>query len=202
MTLHKGIRRMTTDVLSDYGEAHYLQNARLKRTGEMGRRAGLGKSNMAQLAGPVQFMIGAWSNAPFIVNGTGGSITGTEDPLALWIGATMRIPGGQAGVPAAPVINSISELPASPQLYPAGMVTFTPNVTYDGLSGPLIYQWEVSMIGAANQANIVGNINDPTATYDFDAAALPDNYEALAGLTVTTTIGGLSDNMQYFFTVL
>lgn len=97
--VYKGMRRMTTDVLADYGQAHYLQNVRLKRVGEMGRRAGLGKSNMAQLAGPVQFMIGGWSNVPFIINGTGGSITGTEDPLAHWTAATLRIPGGVGGGP-------------------------------------------------------------------------------------------------------
>lgn len=201
--LYKGIRRMTTDVLADYGQAHYLQNVRLKRTGELGRRAGLGKSNMAQQAGPVQFLIGAWSNVPFIVNGTGGDVTGTEDPLALWVGATMRRPGGDAGVPAAPTINFFTENPASPGIYPVGLVTFTPNITYDGLSGPLIYSWEASMSdGFGLQANISGATNNPTAVYNFDAAALPANYEALVGLTVSTTLNGFSANSQYFYPVL
>ena len=94
---HKGIRRKTTDVLEDYGQAHYLQNARLKRIGELGRRAGLGKSTMAQLAGPVQFMIAGWNYEPYIVNGTGGSLFGNADPLAKWTGSTLRIPEGEGG---------------------------------------------------------------------------------------------------------
>ena len=33
--VYQGIRRKTTDVLNDYGQAHYLQNVRLKRVGEL-----------------------------------------------------------------------------------------------------------------------------------------------------------------------
>ena len=94
---YKGIRRKTTAVLSDYGQCHYLQNVRLKRIGELGRRAGLGKSTMAQLAGPVQFMIGCWNYESFIVNGTSGNITGNANPLPQWTGVTLRIPGGDVG---------------------------------------------------------------------------------------------------------
>ncbi len=94
---YKGIRRKTTDILEDYGQAHYVQNVRFKRIGELDRRAGIGKSNMAKLAGPVQFMIGSWNYEPYIINGTGGDVSGNADPLAKWTGATLRIPGGGSG---------------------------------------------------------------------------------------------------------
>ncbi len=180
--LHKGIRRKTTDVLDDYGQAHYLQNVRLKRVGEVGRRAGLGKSTMAQLAGPVQFMIGAWSNVPYIVNGTGGSVTGEEDPRALWTGATMRIPDGQVGQPAAPTINFITPNPTSPPAtYVVGVVTFTADITYDGLSGPLIYAWTAPDAGFAQAVIIVDDANP--ASFNFDALCNPGAYNY--SLTVT-----------------
>lgn len=140
--LHKGIRRKTTDVLDDYGQAHFLQNVRLKRVGELGRRAGLGKSTMAKLNGPVQFMIGGTSNEPYIVNGTGGTVEGNADPLPYWTGGTLRIPTGDAGQPQAPTITNISFSPASgTTLYVVGNVTATVTVVYDGLSGPLEYDW-------------------------------------------------------------
>lgn len=189
--LHKGIRRKTTDVLDDYGQAHYLQNVRLKRVGEMGRRAGLGKSNMAQLAGPVQFMIGAWSNESFIVSGTGGSVTGTEDPLAYWTAATMRIPGGQAGQPVAPTIVSITATPAT-AAYPAGTVLLTAVIAYDGLSGALSYLWENYTVGAGTPTLVINNANP--GEYDFNAGCTPDTYSrgGADGLTVTTALNGFS----------
>ena len=178
--LHKGMRRMTTDVLDDYGQAHYLQNVRLKRVGEVGRRAGLGKSTMAQLAGPVQFMIGAWSNVPYIINGTSGSVTGEEDPLALWTAATMRIPDGLAGEPAAPVIDSIVYSPTSPQPYTAGTVTMTATVTYDGLSGALSYSWSWT-IGPATPTPVAPAVNP--GVFDFGGFCIPGVY----GGTLTVT---------------
>ncbi len=188
---YRGMRRMTTDVLDDYGQAHYLQNVRLKRVGEMGRRAGLGKSTMAQLAGPVQFMIGAWSNAPYIVNGTGGAVTGTENPLAYWTGATMRIPDGQVGQPSAPVIVSVTATPAT-AAYPAGTVFLTAVVTYDGLSGALSYLWQNYNIGAGTPTLVINNANP--GEYDFNAGCIPDTYSrgAADGLTVTTALNGFS----------
>lgn len=187
--VHKGIRRKTTDVLDDYGQSHYLQNVRLKRIGEMGRRAGLGKSTMAQLAGPVQFMIGAWSNEPFIVNGTGGTVTGNSDPLPLWTGATMRIPDGQVGQPAAPVIVSVTATPAT-GAYVVGAVTMTAVITYDGLSGPLIYNYDNYTVTPGGSPIIVDDSVNP-ATYIFDGSCIPGLYQNLGiGLTVSTTLNG------------
>jgi hypothetical protein len=189
--LYKGIRRKTTDVLDDYGQAFYMQNVRLKRVGEMGRRAGLGKSTMAQLAGPVQFMIGGWSNEPFIVNGTGGDVTGNANPLAYWTGATMRIPDGEVGQPQAPFVNGVLATPLSPQNYVVGQVLFTPDITYDGLSGPLLYQWFPYNTFPNITPPFVGADTDPTATFDFNASCTDGMYTGMS-VTVTTTIGGLT----------
>ena len=199
--VYKGMRRMTTDVLADYGQAHYLQNVRLKRVGEMGRRAGLGKSTMAQQSGPVQFMIGGWSNVPFMVNGTTGEVFGQEDPLAYWTAATMRIPDGVVGQPVAPVINSITPTPADPGSVGQGNTSFLANITYDGLSGPLIYSW-----GNLNQLGMPFTVISPIdgtvnpAVYDFTGGNPADFYSGT--LTVTTTIGGLSDNHSVIYTVV
>lgn len=204
MILHKGVRRKTTDITDDYGEAYYAQNWRFKRMGEMGRRPGIGKSNMAQLAGPVLSMICGNLYFPYLVQVTsGGNVTSTLNPQGLWNNPVMFRPGGGAGQPAAPVINFISSSPVSPQIYPVGNVTFTPNITYDGLSGPLIYDWPLQLEDPFGLvATILTPINGQTATYNFGAGSLPGNYESLGGFTVTTTIGALSDNEQLFYTVL
>ena len=197
---YKGMRRMTTDVLADYGQAHYLQNVRLKRVGEMGRRAGLGKSTMAQQSGPVQFMIGAWSNAPFIVNGTGGEVFGQEDPLAYWTAATMRIPGGQVAQPVAPVINSLMDLPPSPGTVGQGLTSFIPNITYDGLSGALIYLWtNLNQLGAPFTVIPPIDAAASTGEYDFTFGNPADFYSGT--LTVSTTLNGFSDNFPVTYTV-
>lgn len=190
--LHKGIRRKTTDVLDDYGQAHYLQNARFKRVGELGRRAGLGKSTMAQLAGPVQFMIGCWSNEPFIVNGTGGDVTGNADPLPLWTGATLRIPDGLVGQPQAPVIIDITPVPPTGTAYPVGTVIMTATILYDGLSGALSYQWQNYNVGAGTPTLVIDNANP--GEFDFNAGCTPDTYSRAQpdGLTVTTALNGFS----------
>jgi len=196
---HKGIRRKITDVLDDYGQAHYLQNVRLKRVGEMGRRAGLGKSTMARQAGPVQFMIGAWSSSPFIVNGTGGTVTGQEDPLAYWTAATMRIPIGDVGQPAAPTILSITPAPPSGTGYQVGQVTFTATVAYDNLSGPLIYAWTTNTVGPATAQVVVDNANP--GIFDFDVFCISGNYTDFS-LTVSTTNDPLLfDSMLFNFEV-
>jgi len=197
--LHKGIRRKTTDVLADYGQAHYLQNARLKRVGEMGRRAGLGKSTMAQLAGPVQFMIAAWSNEPYIINGTGGSVTGNEDPLALWTAATLRIPDGEVGQPQAPVIVSITPAPPSGTAWIVGQVTFTAVITYDGLSGPLVYLWETNQGGPASPIIITADANP--GVYEFNAACIPGDYLNFNFGVSTANDPFLSDSMLFDYTV-
>ena len=177
--VYQGIRRKTTDVLDDYGQCQYLQNVRLKRVGELARRAGLGKSTMAQQAGPVQFMIGAWSNVPFIVNGTGGNVFGEEDPLAYWTAATMRKVVGEVGQPAAPVITLVTASPASgtTNYGVIGAVDFTITVVYDGLSGPLEFDWNW-VAGFTEPLPGDGVYTDNPMTFGFSGLPMADSFSA------------------------
>lgn len=198
--IHKGIRRKTTDVLDDYGQACYAQNWRFKRMGEIGRRPGLGKSNMAQLAGPVQAMICGNLYFPYLVQVTGGNVTATLDPLARWTDPVMDIPDGEVGQPAPPTIDSITPNPTSPPAtYIIGVVTFTATVTYDGLSGPLAYSWSTPTDGVNSAVVVTDNANP--AVFNFDATCTPGNYAYL--LTVTPTGNpALAVNFPTSYTVL
>lgn len=189
--IHKGIRRKTTDVLGDYGQAYYAQNWRFKRMGEIGRRPGLGKSNMAQLAGPVQAMICGNLYFPYLVqvNDT-GDVEATLNPLPEWAEPVMAIPDGIVGQASAPVINSVALSPASPSGYVVGQVTFTADITYDGLSGPLIYLWSPGSGPGGPPDTIINNANP--GIFDFTAACIPGVYSGFS-LLVTTTAGGFSD---------
>lgn len=78
--VHKGIRRHTTDLLDDYGEAYYAQNWRYSLTGEMGRRAGIGKTDMAKIDGPVKLIGVGGIFEPFIIQLTStGSLISTKN---------------------------------------------------------------------------------------------------------------------------
>lgn len=189
--IHKGIRRKTTDVLDDYGQAYYAQNWRFKRMGEIGRRPGLGKSNMAQLAGPVQAMICGNLYFPYLVQVTGGNVTATLEPEARWNDPVMFRPDGDAGEPQAPTIVSITATPAT-AAYPAGTVLLTAVIAYDGLSGALSYLWENYNIGPGTPTLVINNANP--GEYDFNAGCTPDTYSrgAADGLTVTTALNGFS----------
>ncbi len=195
--IHKGIRRLTTDVLADYGQAFYAQNWRYKRMGEIGRRPGLGKSNMAQLAGPVRAMICGNLYFPYLVQITGGDVSATLEPEAHWNDPVMHIPDGEVGQPSAPTIDSITALPASPQTYVAGVVTFTPTITYDGMSGALIYAW-VQTVGPAAPFLPFGTAS--VYSTDFNFSCIPGLYSFT--LTVTTTLNGFTTGPVGFdFTV-
>ncbi len=191
--VHKGIRRLTTDVLADYGQAFYSQNWRYKRIGEMGRRPGLGKSNMAQLAGPVRAMICGNLYFPYLVQITGGDVTATLEPEAHWNDPVMRIPDGHAGQPQAPIVVSIVASPTSPRAYQAGVITFTPTITYDGLSGPLIYDWQQT-VGPA--APVPPSSAAAIYSADFDGFCIPGLYSFY--LEVSTTFGGFSTGQIFF----
>lgn len=197
--IHKGIRRMTTDVLADYSQAHYLQNVSMKRVGEISRRAGIGKSTMAKLDGPVLFMINGWSNVPFIVNGSGATIYGTASPYAYWTALTMRIPGGRVGQPVAPVINSVTATPASGAVYVVGQVALTANITYDNLSGPLLYEWTLNTGGPNQPAVIVDNAIP--GILEFDVACIPGDYTDFSLIVTTTNDPLLTDTFNFDYTV-
>lgn len=183
--IHKGIRRKTTDVLDDYGQAYYAQNWRFRRLGEIGRRPGIGKSNMARLTGPVRSMICGNLFFPYLVqvNDT-GDVEATLSPTARWGDPVMRIPDGDVGQPSAPVIDSVTPVPPSGTAYQVGQVTFTAAVTYDGLSGPLIYAWAPNSGGPSTPTSVVVNANP--GIFDFNAGCIPGDYTGFT-LTVTTT---------------
>jgi hypothetical protein len=199
---YKGIRRKTTDVLDDYGQAHYAQNVRFRRVGELDRRSGIGKSTMAQLAGPVQFMIAGWNYEPFVVNGTGGSVTGNSDPLAYWTGATMRIPDGQVGQPAAPVITGVVFSPATGTPFSASTVDMTVSYTYDGLSGPLTWEFPTLTDGFGFSITVVNSV-DNVCTYFSNVPANVYANSAPDFLRCYTFVGPLfSNNFNPSFTVV
>jgi hypothetical protein len=196
---YKGIRRKTTDVLSDYSQAHYLQNARLKRIGEMGRRAGLGKSTMAQLAGPVQFMIGGWNYEPFIVNGTGGDVTGNSDPLVFWTIA--RVPPPPPPPPPPPGCtlwgpfgdNGTDNSGTWTFTLPAGSCPGTFIVTAiegggssggSGASGDYGYSFDVTADG-------VPILNTACLVNDGAAAVIPAGTISLQYIVTASCVGGL-----------
>lgn len=194
--IHRGVRRKTTDVLDDYGQAFYAQNWRFKRVGEIGRRPGIGKSTMARLTGPVRSMICGNLFFPYLVqvNDT-GDVNATLDPLAYWGDPLMKIPDGQVGQAAAPVINSMDMSPASGVAYPAGFVTCTANITYDGLSGPLIYNWiNTGWAVYPNQPPIPQGGADNTYTWEFVAGCIPGTYSfsGFPSLQVDTTLNGFT----------
>lgn len=204
-----GIRTDVTPVADMPGAAEAAFGVRLRKAGELQRRWGFLSSSIAKQSGPIRYIVA--SNRPgnnFITLGTDSSPNGfaTDGGGDVFppppVGPKRRRPMGDAGTAAPPVINFITADPPDPGFYPAGLVTFTPSITYDGLSGPLIYSWQASMTDGFLQANISGPTNNPTAIYDFDGAALPALYEALAGLTVSTTFNGFSANLQYFYTVI
>ncbi len=194
---YKGIRRKTTDVLEDYGQAHYLQNVRLKRVGEIGRRAGLGKSTMAQLAGPVQFMIGGWSNESFIVNGTGGNVSGQEDPRAYWMAGNVPPPPPPPPPPPGCTIwGPLSDGGTDNSgtwtfTLPAGSCPGTLIVTAtegggsgSGAGGDYGYSFDVTADGVAI-------LNTGCLVNDGAAAAIPAGTLAVAYTVTASCVGGL-----------
>jgi hypothetical protein len=194
--IHKGIRRKTTDVIDDYGQAYYAQNLRFRRTGEMGRRGGIGKTDMAQQAGPVLLITCGSYYEPYIAQVIGDTVVTTLNPLAKWADPLLPPPDGEVGNPVAPVINFITPNPTSPPAtYVVGVVTFTADVTYDGLSGPLSYAWSTPT-GGTSAVVIVNNANP--ASFNFDATCFPDSY----AYTLTVTAGAFVVPFPTAYTVL
>lgn len=190
--IHKGIRRRTTDITEDLGLAYYVQNARFRRAGELGRRAGIGKTDMAKQTGPV-LLLGCGSYyEPYVVQVVGDSVISTLDPLPLWADPILVIPDGDRGTPEAPIIQSISPSPVSGTPYVVGQVAFIPVIIYDGLSGPLTYSWTNFQVGPAIPVAITTNAE--IGIFEFNGACTPGQYSyaGIGGLTVTTALNGFS----------
>lgn len=91
--IHKGIKRKLTDISNDYGAAYYAQNWSFKKLGEIARRPGLGKADMARLNGPVILMAFGNFNEPYIVQfDNSGNVITTRDAYLLWGGGGPLFP--------------------------------------------------------------------------------------------------------------
>ena len=121
--------------------------------------------------------VGGLVNISITATNAGGTTTAT---LALTVSAA----------PAAPVIVSIVATPSTAG-YVAGNVTMTATISYDGLSGPLIYDWEPYDIGPGAPSIVDDTVNP--AVYDFNSGCIPAVYQDSGfGLTVSTTLNGFS----------
>jgi hypothetical protein len=172
MTIWRGIHSHSTDVDSTPGVSVYQANTRMQKQGELQRRWGFLSSAIAQQSGPIRYIIAANGlGSNFITFNLNGSVTafgGSADEFPPPPdGPKRRRPRGQQGTPVAPTIISVdggggTYTPAYPS------PTFTAQVNYDGLSGPLLYQWS---IGAPT--DIFPALVDPTAeTLLTDCSAL------------------------------
>ncbi len=202
MTDWKGMNVKRTPVFPDSTLAQLAQNQRFKIKGEMQRRPALAASNLEQLGDPV---LSLWQGADFgdyVISQTSGNLYGDRDPNMLW-GETRLIPPIIiVGQPAFPVINSITPSPVSPGTYVAGQVSFLADVTYDGLSGPLVYSWQTANAGGAIPTIIVDNANP--GIFDYNASCIPDIYNNPPGtLTVWPLLQpGWQDQMNYEYVIL
>lgn len=194
--IHKGVRRKVSDVNDDYGMAYYCQNWRFKRAGEIGRRPGIGKSNMARLTGPVRSMLCGGLYFPYLVQlNNAGDVEATLSPEAKWSDPVMAIPDGGAGEAQAPTILSITPSPASGSPYIVGQVTFTAVVAYDNLSGPLVYLWSGNNGGPSTAQPI--SVGSNPGIFDFDATCISGNYTGFS-LNVSTTNNPLLFDFSFF----
>jgi hypothetical protein len=173
-----GVRTDVTPVADMPGAAEAAFSVRLRKAGELQRRWGFLSSAIAQQSGPIRYIVA--SNRPgnnfitlgvagspqgFAVDGAGG---GGADP---WPpppdGPKRRRPRGDQGTPAAPTIISVDG-GGGTYTPPYPSPTFTAQVNYDGLSGPLFYQWSIGV-----PSDIFPALVDPTAeTLLTDCSAL------------------------------
>lgn len=192
----RGINQHSTPVDNRRGVAIEQYNATLQVKGELRRRPGMANSSIATQAGAIiNIASAAPSHGNFLTFQVADEIHGYGVahgpngvlPEPAWDKPKWKRPTGIAGVPVAPVVVSVSASPTSPRAYPAGVVTFTPTITYDGLSGPLIYLWSASGFAA--------NPNPPSGTAstfatDFNAFCTPGAYSIT--LSLSTTFNGFS----------
>lgn len=187
-----GIRTNVTDVLSDFGMPYTQIGTDMRVTGELQRRPGFQSTSIAQQAGPIRYIISAFPpGRPFLTFDIGGASAGTiigEDAPNPPEGPKRQKPIVVAGQPVAPTLVSVTPSPASGTAYPAGVVTFTAVVDYDGLSGVLSYSWS-NFAGYPNLPPIPIIDTANPASFDFDANCLPGFYSGWT-LTLSTQFNG------------
>jgi len=196
MTIWRGIQTHTTPVDSTPGISEWQQNTRMLKAGELQRRTGFQSTAIAKQSGAIyEIMSATGLGSNFLTFDLGATIDGRTTAAGSIdvfppppVGPKRRRPDVVAGNPVAPVINFFTASPPSPQAYVVGNVTFTPDITYDGLSGPLIYSWSSFTVGAGPPSPTAPTTN-PTCVYDFSGSSIPDTYSGFI-LTVSTTLNG------------
>lgn len=206
MTIWRGIHSHTTDVDSTPGISTWQANTRMRKELELQRRWGYLSSAIAQQTGPIKYIVaahGLGNNFVTIGSGSGnvdGFGDGAGDPWPPPPDAPKRRrPRGDGGEPQAPVIVSITPSPASGSPWIVGQVTFTAVVTYDGLSGPLVWLWSGNNAGPAVAQPVTTNANP--GIFDFDLNCIPGDYTGFLLGVSTTNDPLLSDSMSFDYTV-
>lgn len=202
MTGWRGVDVMLTPVADVPGVSEYQLNTRMKTEGELQRRWGYQSSSIAQQAGRVLNIVSAYvAGGNYLTfdlgNASGplGEVGGFVTPVPPIDGPKWRKPIVIAGTPAAPVIVAVTPSPTSPRPYQAGVVTFTPTITYDGLSGALSYSWTIG--GPA--APIPNTSTAAIFVTNFDGFCIPGNYNGNCG--ISTQFNGFTASLPFTFVV-
>ncbi len=181
----KGMNQKSTPVYPDSTLATLAQNQRMRVAGELQRRPGLAASTLTKLSDPILSMYAGADYQGYMITQTTGTLTGDRDPTMRWVDVHTVPPTVIKGNPVAPVINFITPSPTSPPAtYVIGVVTFTANVTYDGLSGALSYAWSTPNNAGLQPVVIVNNANP--GSFNFNATCIPGSYS----YTLTVTPAG------------
>ncbi len=199
MTQWSGTNVKATPIGAQDGVSLWQQNTRMWVNGELQRRHGMAASNVPPSTNGIIGMATAFTpNGPIILQNDGqGTITGFQQPVAKWGDKYVIRPTGGAGGPAAPTIVAITATPSSPQPYPAGVIAFAPIITYDGLSGPLLYSWAQFVGPAAPTPSTSGVL---AFSPNFDFFCIPGVYSF--HLTINTTLHGFVNGpFNFNFTV-
>jgi hypothetical protein len=197
----QGVNTAYTPIADQGDFCEYLQCARLRTTGEMQRRKGYQSSGIPQqgqilniAAGfPVSGQMIAFDQPSGVVVG----FSGTNFPVPPVRPRQPRPPVIVGAIPVAPVITNVTPTGAA---YVAGAQIFFPTITYDGLSGALIYAWSYTGGGPGGPPSPATGTT-PTWSTNFDGFHTPGGY--FLQLIVTTTTNGFTSNIYgWTFTIV
>lgn len=92
-----GVNRKTTPTDDDHSVSHYQENTRLKVAGELRRRNGMSRANIAKLATPIYGIASTVAPVPSIcLQGSTGSIDGFTTFEPVWGDVQLLAPTGTA----------------------------------------------------------------------------------------------------------
>jgi len=98
MTEWTGVDRGTSDLDQRRGVSHYQENTRLRMHGELQRRRGFARSNLAKQPAAITMLASANpSGGHFVVLQVDDDLEGLGDPLALWGDVQLEAPTGTRG---------------------------------------------------------------------------------------------------------